>query len=94
MMRIFIERKLQKILKNLQSYVENSVEEIYEETFLKNTYVNKRKKSALKSPFNSQADRRIPYQSSLTGEANFANPLARSGTYTRSSLVRDDRMLI
>ena len=48
MMRIFIERKLQKILKNLQSYVENSVEEIYEETFLKNTYVNKRKKSALK----------------------------------------------
>ena len=47
---------------------------------------------ALLSLCYSRADRRIPYQVTLTGEANFAipMPIARSGPYIRSSLVRDN----
>ena len=53
----------------------------------------KRKESAFQSQCISRADRRILYQGTLTGEANFANPKARSGPYflqLGSSLVRDN----
>ena len=97
-MCIFIEQKLLNILKKLTKNPtkRNTVVETYEYFLMKingNANNVKHEKSAYQSHCNSRADRRIHYQGTLTGEANFAYPTARSGPYflkQGSSLVRDN----